>query len=383
MKSHLAALAALIGLAITGTVQAQKDKPFDFTLPESPRKPAPEWFKIIDQGDKDARLKGYTTPEGIKLEIVAEQPDVVNPVGMTFGRRWHAFTSSNGCPATSNWNEVTETFTYKDGTKRTGRHHEEAVKDVVKTLALQQGERRLRRAQVILEDELPSSILIHDGWLYLSGRGTVRRYRRVEAGRALRREGGHRPGLLRLPPPPGLRPDHRQRRLALHHFRRRRQLRRRLRRQPGDRAAHRRRLPLPAGRLEDAGLRRIGYPQSVSRRGLRRRLQHVPRRQRQRRRQQVHRLPADARRPRGATSAGGCCQGPLLPARPLPRRGLGRAARQGAADAQDRPRRPAGPADLQRDPLPRAIPRRCSTTPTSSASWSGPTRSRPWARPSR
>ena len=47
-------------------------------------KPAPSWLKIIDQGDLDPRLKGYKTPEGIKVEIVAENPVVVNPVGMAF-----------------------------------------------------------------------------------------------------------------------------------------------------------------------------------------------------------------------------------------------------------------------------------------------------------
>ena len=37
-------------------------------------------------------------------------------------------------------------------------------------------------AKVILEDELPASILLHDGWLYLSGRGTVRRYKQSKPG---------------------------------------------------------------------------------------------------------------------------------------------------------------------------------------------------------
>ena len=37
-------------------------------------------------------------------------------------------------------------------------------------------------SEVILEDDLPSSILLHDGCLYLTGRGTVRRFKQSKAG---------------------------------------------------------------------------------------------------------------------------------------------------------------------------------------------------------
>ncbi|HZY88538.1 MAG TPA: hypothetical protein VFE78_27190, partial [Gemmataceae bacterium] len=56
----------------------------ELTQQQSPMRPAPKWLKIIDQGANDPRLKGYFTPEGLKVEIVAEGPTVVNPVGMTF-----------------------------------------------------------------------------------------------------------------------------------------------------------------------------------------------------------------------------------------------------------------------------------------------------------
>src|SRR5947208_9668845 len=54
------------------------------------------------------------------------------------------------------------------------------VKDVVKVLSLGAGG-TYDKGRVILEDELPSSILLHDGWLYLSGRGTVRRFKQSKA----------------------------------------------------------------------------------------------------------------------------------------------------------------------------------------------------------
>ena len=169
------------------------------------------------------------------------------------------------------------------------------------------------RRGAAVDDPLPRGLAVrhrprHRPALAARSAGRRRRARHRAAGepeRPVERPRDHRPGLLRLPPPPGLRPDHRQRRAALHHQRRRRQLRRRVGRQPGDRAAHRGGVPLQAGRLEDGGLL-ARLPQPVPRPRLRRQVQLVPRRQRQRGRQQVHGLPASCTSPRGPTSAGGC-----------------------------------------------------------------------------
>ena len=209
----------------------------------------------------------------------------------------------------------------------------------------------------MLEDELPSSILLHDGWLYLSGRGTVRRYKQSKPRRRLRHQGGHRPGLLRLPSPSGLRPDHRQRRLAVHHLRRRRQLRRRLRRQPGDRAAHRGDLPLPARRLEDAHLLAwaSAIPTATSPSTTAGNMFHADNDNEDGSKFTGCRLMHVAE---GADFGWRLRAGAaLLRARPRPRRRLRRTARQDAAAAQDRPRLARRPAHLQRHPLPRALSR--------------------------
>ena len=42
---------------------------------EQAAKPTPQWVHLIDQGQNDPRLKGYFTPEGVKLEVVADFPD--------------------------------------------------------------------------------------------------------------------------------------------------------------------------------------------------------------------------------------------------------------------------------------------------------------------
>src|SRR4051794_7492764 len=83
VKSRLSCRAAPLTLLLL-LPPVWGDEKFDFNQPQSPPRPAPAWLKLIDQGANDPRLKGYLTPEGVKVEIVADFPTVVNPVGMTF-----------------------------------------------------------------------------------------------------------------------------------------------------------------------------------------------------------------------------------------------------------------------------------------------------------
>ena len=96
--------------------------------------------------------------------------------------------ADDGTPFVLEWRpgddgrETPETITYKDGTTRTIAAMKKKIKDVVKTLADTKGKGVYDQSKVVLEDELPSSILLHDGWIYLSGRGTVRRFKQKESG---------------------------------------------------------------------------------------------------------------------------------------------------------------------------------------------------------
>jgi len=156
----------------------------DITQPQSKPLPKPDWVKMIDHGKKDPRLKGYSTPEGIKVEIVAEAPTVINPVGMTFADDGTPFVLEWPVDPKGNGSRVVEKFTYKDGSTRDIATMKKSVKDLVKTLQWNSDKKVYDKATVVLEDELPSSILLHDGWLYLSGRGTVRRYKQSKPGGA-------------------------------------------------------------------------------------------------------------------------------------------------------------------------------------------------------
>jgi putative membrane-bound dehydrogenase-like protein len=149
----------------------------DYNLPQSPARPAPKGLAFIDQGQSDKRLKGYRTPEGFKVEIVAEKPTVINPVGLTF--------ADDGTPWVLEWRpspgderlETIETVKYKDGSTRKFAVQDKKKKDVVKVLTASKKDGVFDKAKVVLDEEYSSSILLHDGWLYLCGRGTVRRYK--------------------------------------------------------------------------------------------------------------------------------------------------------------------------------------------------------------
>ena len=58
---------------------------FDYNQYESPAKPAPAWVHRVDLGDRNPELKGYRAPAGVKVEVVAREPDVINPVAFRFG----------------------------------------------------------------------------------------------------------------------------------------------------------------------------------------------------------------------------------------------------------------------------------------------------------
>src|SRR5262249_48591333 len=127
MKWFIPALVALSALSLAPL--GGQEKQFDLTQQQSPPRPLPAGIKFIDQGQHDPRLKGYFTPDGVKMEIVADHPVVTNPVGMTFGPDGTLYVLE-WLPATgANFPESFVVFTYKDGTKKKVAIMKKPVKD--------------------------------------------------------------------------------------------------------------------------------------------------------------------------------------------------------------------------------------------------------------
>jgi quinoprotein glucose dehydrogenase len=152
--------------------------PLDFAGPQSNPKPEPFPIKMVDQGTFDPTLKGYFLPEGFKLEVVVSAPDTINPVGMTFGPDGTLYVMEwRPDPVTNDkWFEVKETFRYKDGTSRQVATMKKFTTDLVKQFK-PNAAGKFGPPKVIIAEELPSTIVYHEGWLYVTGRGTVRRWK--------------------------------------------------------------------------------------------------------------------------------------------------------------------------------------------------------------
>ncbi len=180
MNRLLGALSLLAILSVCAPLGAQNK--IDLAFQQSPTKPAPDWLKIIDHGERDPRLKGYFAPEGLKIEIVADAPEILNPVGMTFDVDGNLYVMEWVESPGANFPKSEIEFTYKDGTKRKVAIMRKPTKDRVKLLTYNAAKGTYDKAQVILEDELPSSILVHEGWIYLTGQGTVRRFAQTKPG---------------------------------------------------------------------------------------------------------------------------------------------------------------------------------------------------------
>jgi len=182
MRTSLAFLFGVIVLAPAAA--APPPAPAEFAQPQSPTKPVPFPITYVDQGKFDPKLKGILAPEGFRVEIAAEDPVVINPVGMTFGPdgtfyvlEWTVDPVTKG-----NWFEFKETFRFRDGSTKQVATMKKFVMDPFKVLKFNAATGTYDKADTIIADELPSTVMYHDGWLYTASRGTVRRFKQSRAG---------------------------------------------------------------------------------------------------------------------------------------------------------------------------------------------------------
>ena len=174
----------VLAAALTRLDAAPPPPPADFAVPQTPTKPEPFPVKLVDQGAFNPELKGYYLPEGFRLEVVVSDPDVVNPVGMTFAPDGSLFVMEwRPDPVTKDrWFEVKETFHYRDGTTKQVATMKKFTTDLVKHFRPNPATGKFGAPQIIISEELPSSILYHDDYLYVTGRGTVRRWKQSRPG---------------------------------------------------------------------------------------------------------------------------------------------------------------------------------------------------------
>ena len=148
----------------------------NFHVHEMPPLPAPDWVEMVDQGQQNQELRGMRTPAGVRVDIVAREPVMVDPVGMAFDEEGGLYVLE--------WREATEqvdttyVVDYQDGTQATVNRKTKNAFDHLKRLEDRDNDGVYDSAQLVMDDlEYPSSVLIHDSWMYFPSVGHVIRRR--------------------------------------------------------------------------------------------------------------------------------------------------------------------------------------------------------------
>ncbi len=160
---------------------AQSPPEADYLRDEMTALPAPDWVRMKDRGETNPQLKGMRAPEGVQIDIVASDPTIIDPVGMTF--------ADDGSLYVLEWREATEQIDttydvhYQDGTTATVNRKTKNVRDDLKRLHDTNGDGVYDKSELIMNDlEMPSSLLLHDGWMHFPSIGHVIRRRPSASG---------------------------------------------------------------------------------------------------------------------------------------------------------------------------------------------------------
>lgn len=172
IRFYLAALLTLLGFA---RVQSQPVN--DYHQSEFPARPAPDWVEMVDQGDWNEQLRGIHTPAGIRVEIVAREPTVVNPVDLSFDDAGDAYVLE--WTVAESQQLVGYEVTFKDGTTSTVHRMAKPTKDILKKLIDSDEDGIYDAAETVLDDlELPSSTTFLGNSLYIPSIGHILRWRK-------------------------------------------------------------------------------------------------------------------------------------------------------------------------------------------------------------
>jgi glucose/arabinose dehydrogenase len=150
------------------------------TLAAAGQDTTPQEPKRADLGGKDKRLAGYHAPEGFEAEVALDSPLLASAAALAFTDDGTLLVLTH--PDSDGGRDTTITFKYRDGSSRQVTTRTRAKKDVIRALASSKKDGSWDQAAVVLEDDSINALLPHDGWLYVAGRGSVRRYKPSKPG---------------------------------------------------------------------------------------------------------------------------------------------------------------------------------------------------------
>lgn len=141
--------------------------------------------KRVDHGKADAKLTGYTTPEGFKLELLP-LPAVVHPTALAFTDEGTLFVLE-APPARGLAKQGGLVITYKDGSTRKGDLRPRSGKETLSGFADPKGNDAWAAAGTAQHASGLDAFLHHDGYLYEAKPGLLQRRRGEKGEQAIAR----------------------------------------------------------------------------------------------------------------------------------------------------------------------------------------------------
>jgi putative heme-binding domain-containing protein len=128
---------------------------------------------MIDQGESDPALKGIAVLEGFKVEIVAQNPNIVNPSSISFSNDGKVFVLERS----PNFTKKLQASSWPIGNLKEGIALKKTIPDKIKALSINKTTGLWESPITHLEPFSPSAFVTHDSFIYLADSGSILRYK--------------------------------------------------------------------------------------------------------------------------------------------------------------------------------------------------------------
>ena len=128
---------------------------------------------MIDQGEFNPALKGIAVLEGFKVEVVAQNPNIVNPSSISFSDDGKVFVLERS----TNFTKKLKASSWPIGGLKEGVALKKTIPDKIKALSINKTTGLWESPITLLEPFSPSTFVTHDSFIYLADSGSILRYK--------------------------------------------------------------------------------------------------------------------------------------------------------------------------------------------------------------
>jgi putative heme-binding domain-containing protein len=128
---------------------------------------------MIDQGEFNPALKGIAVLEGFKVEVVAQNPNIVNPSSISFSDDGKVFVLERS----TNFTKKLKASSWPIGGLKEGVALKKTIPDKIKALSINKTTGLWESPITLLEPFSPSTFVTKDSFIYLADSGSILRYK--------------------------------------------------------------------------------------------------------------------------------------------------------------------------------------------------------------